>query len=88
MERERRRYRQTDSGRKAWESRHSGLPPAYRRILTLVRDSACCDQVFAAMHDCSAREVQGWLDELETLCFIESLPFASSGASSRLPQAA
>jgi hypothetical protein len=40
------------------------------------------------MHDCSARQVQGWLDELETLCFIELLPFASSGASSRLPQAA
>jgi hypothetical protein len=88
MERERRRYRQTDSGRKAWESRHSGLPPAYRRILGLIQGTACCDEVFAGMHDCSSREVQGWLDELETLCFIEALPFASPGAASEFPQAA
>ena len=88
MERERRRYRQTESGRKAWNSRHSGLPPAYRRILTLIRDTACCDEVFAGMQDCSARQVQGWLDELETLCFIEASPLAPSGSASEMPQAA
>jgi hypothetical protein len=85
---EKRKYRQTDNGRKAWESRTSGLPPAYRRILDLVQGVAYSDEILAAMQDCCPRQVQCWLDELETLCFIEVLPFAGAGASSDLPQAA
>ncbi len=88
MEREPRRYRQTESGRRAWESRHSGLPPAYRRLLGLLRGTAGRDELFAGMRDCSQRQVQGWLDELETLCFIEPAPAAAPGASAPMSQAA
>jgi hypothetical protein len=40
------------------------------------------------MRDCSQRQVQGWLDELETLCFIEPAPAAAPGASAPMSQAA
>ncbi len=85
---EKRKYRQTDTGRKAWESLDSGLPPAYRRILDLVQGVAYSDEILAAMQDCCPRQVQAWLDELETLCFVEALPFAAARTSSDLPQAA
>jgi hypothetical protein len=85
---ERRTYRQTDTGRKAWESRSSGLPPAYRRILGLLQSAACCDDILAGMPECRKKQVQDWLDELETLCFIEVLPFAGTRESAHLSQAA
>ena len=83
-----RKYRRTEAGRKAWRSRHSGLPPAYRRILGLVHSGTYSEAVFAGMRDYPGRQVQDWLDELETLCFIESLPCASARDSSRLSRAA
>lgn len=85
---ERRTYRQTDTGRKAWESRNSGLPPAYRRILGLLEaEAACSDDILAGMPDCCRKQVQDWLDELETLCFIEALPFAGGRDSAHLQAA-
>jgi hypothetical protein len=85
---EQRKYRQTDTGRKAWESGNSGLPPAYRRILGVVNGVAYSDEILGAMHDCCPKQVQAWLDELETLCFIEALPFAGGRSASDLPRAA
>ena len=85
---ERRIYRQTDTGSKAWESPNSGLPPAYRRILDLLQDAACCDDILTRMPECRRKQVQDWLDELETLCFIEALPFAGARESAHFPQAA
>ncbi len=81
-------YRRTEAGRKAWESRNSGLPPAYRRILGLIHGTAHCDEVLSAMRDCAGKQVHDWLDELETLCFIESLAFASGAQPAGLSQAA
>jgi hypothetical protein len=85
---EHRKYRQTDAGRKAWESRNSGLPPAYRRILDLLQSAAESEQILAAMQDCGVKQVQDWLDELETLGFIEALPHSGGREPSNLPQAA
>jgi hypothetical protein len=85
---EQRKYRQTDTGRKAWESADSGLPPAYRRILAVVNGVAYSDEILAALQDCCPRQVQAWVDELETLCFIEALPFAGGSGASDLSRAA
>ena len=85
---QKRTYRQTDTGRKAWESGNSGLPPAYRRILGLVQATACSDDILAGMSDCCQKQVQDWIDELETLCFIEALPFAGGRDAAHLSQAA
>jgi hypothetical protein len=83
-----RTYQRTEAGRKAWESRHSGLPAAYRRILGVVQSVACSDEIFAALPEYGVKELKYWLDELETLCFLEALPFASAHRSSDLPRAA
>lgn len=82
---EKRLYRRTETGRKAWASLQSGLPAAYRRILGLIHNATYCDEVLSGMPDCAARQVRAWLDELETLCFIEALPFAS-GSSNPPPE--
>jgi hypothetical protein len=54
----------------------------------MVQGVAYSDEVLRGMHDCAARQVQDWLDELETLCFLESLPFAANADHAGLPQAA
>lgn len=81
MAEEQRKYRQTEAGRKAWESRNSGLPGAYRRILGLVQSVTCADEIFAGMQEYAGKQVQDWLDELETLCFIESPPASARNPS-------
>ena len=73
-------YRRTETGRRAWESLSSGLPAAYRRILDVVQTAACPEEIFAALPEYGRREVQRWLDELETLCFLEH-PSAAAEAS-------
>lgn len=83
-----RSYQRTEAGRKAWESRGSGLPAAYRRILGVVQSVACAEQIFAALPEYRVRELQGWLDELETLCFLEALPFDAARSAPGLPRAA
>jgi hypothetical protein len=89
MAADRRSYRRTEAGRRAWQSRRSGLPPAYRTILGLLGRAACCEDVVAAMPGYPRRQVLDWLDELDTLCFVESQPLAaSSEPSSPLSRAA
>jgi hypothetical protein len=80
MSGQKRKYRRTEAGRKAWENPHSGLPQAYRRILGLMLGVAYSDEVVGAMQEFPARQVLDWLDELDTLCFVESLPFAAGAA--------
>jgi len=72
-------YRRTDSGCKAWESESSGLPPAYRRILGLIDHSTHADQVISGMSQVPSEEVWGWLDELESLGFVEASFVALAG---------
>jgi hypothetical protein len=88
MSGEKRKYRRTEAGRKAWENPHSGLPHAYRRILGLMHSVAYADEVLGAMQEFSARQVLDWLDELDTLCVVESLPFAPSADAAEMAQAA
>lgn len=75
-------YRRTDAGRKAWECPASGLPEPYRQILGLLKTTMRSTEVLSGMHGFPAKKVLDWLDELETLCFIEPVSRKS------LPQAA
>ncbi|MGH8668913.1 MAG: hypothetical protein ACREUH_06725 [Burkholderiales bacterium] len=88
MSGEKRKYRRTEAGRKAWESQQSGLPAAYRRILGLMHAAAYSDEVLGAMQEFSARQVLDWLDELDTLGFVEALPFAAGAGAAQMQQAA
>ena len=64
-------YTRTTSGQRAWSSASSGLPAHYRRILSLIAKPTPADRVCTGMLEHPARQVQAWLDELETLCFVE-----------------
>ena len=66
-----RMYSRTAQGQRAWESATSGLPAHYRRIIGLIGAQSPADKVFAGMQAYALRQVQDWLDELETLGFIE-----------------
>ena len=65
-------YTRTTQGQRAWESASSGLPAHYRRIMDLIGEAELSvDRIFAGMKKYAPRQVQDWLDELETLGFIE-----------------
>ncbi|OGA59951.1 MAG: hypothetical protein A3G81_25940 [Betaproteobacteria bacterium RIFCSPLOWO2_12_FULL_65_14] len=64
-------YARTPAGQRACESADSGLPTHYRRLISLIQNRTLAEEICHAMQGYSAREVQSWLDELETLCFIE-----------------
>jgi hypothetical protein len=59
------------AGQRAWESPNSGLPAHYRRIISLIAAKTSCEDIFKEMACHPTRQVQNWLDELQTLCFIE-----------------
>jgi hypothetical protein len=67
----------TKAGSKARTSRRSGLPDHYRQILGLIRSAISADVVHLALQPHSAQQVDGWLDELDTLGFISLMPNAS-----------
>lgn len=62
----------SNSGQRAWECKNSGLPLRYRRILDLIASPTPVATLVSALSDYSAKQVQDWLDELETLCFIDT----------------
>ena len=64
-------YFRTAAGQRAWESACSGLPPHYRRILALLGEGASAEELAEALPDLAPRQVRSWLDELETLCFVQ-----------------
>ena len=65
------RYVRTAAGQKAWKSPASGLPAHYRQIIGLIAAKTSCEEIFKKMDGHSTRQVQSWLDELQTLGFIE-----------------
>jgi hypothetical protein len=73
----RRTYVLTKAGSKARTSRRSGLPAHYRQILGLIRSAINADEIHPAMRPHSPQQVDGWLDELDTLGFISLMPNAS-----------
>jgi hypothetical protein len=62
----------SDSGQRAWECMNSGLPSHYRRILDLIASPTLVAALVSGLGDYSAKQIQDWLDELETLCFIDT----------------
>jgi len=62
----------SNSGQRAWECKNSGLPPQYRRILDLIASPTPVATLVSRLSDDSAKQVLDWLDELETLCFIDT----------------
>ncbi|TAK80518.1 MAG: hypothetical protein EPO20_27355 [Betaproteobacteria bacterium] len=88
MEESRRIFRRTNSGRKALESECSGLPAAYRKILEMLERERTAAELVSAMRGAfSDRQVLAWLDELDTLCFIEIVAASRVYARSGLPLA-
>jgi hypothetical protein len=77
-------YRRTESGRKAWVSENSGIPPGYRKILALIDHPTPSYEVINRLPEDSEQQVWAWLDELESLCFVES-SFLASGADGYEP---
>ena len=78
----RRTYVLTKAGSKARTSRRSGLPAHYRQILGLIRTAIDADEIHLAMQPHSQQQVDGWLDELDTLGFIGLMPEESSSDQS------
>lgn len=73
----RRTYVLTKAGSKARTSRRSGLPAHYWQILGLFQSAIDADEIHLAMQPHSREEVDGWLDELDTLGFISRMPSES-----------
>ena len=73
----RRTYVLTKAGSKARTSRKSGLPAHYRQILGLIRSAIDVAEIHLAMQAHSPQQVDGWLDELDTLGFVSLMPNAS-----------
>ena len=62
----------TETGHRAWESPKSGLPAGYRRILDLVAEPTEVTKIVVRLSDFPAKQVEDWIDELETLCFVDA----------------
>ena len=77
-------YRRTESGRTAWVSENSGIPPAYRKILGMIDHPTPSHEVIRCMSEDSEEQVWAWLDQLESLCFVES-SFLALGADGYEP---
>lgn len=68
-------YRRTAEGAKAYENQESGLPDYHRSLLGLI-DGDTHSQLIRTMlrRRYSEYKIFDWLDELETLGFLESAP--------------
>ena len=62
----------SETGQQAWTCADSGLPVAYRRILDLVAAPTTVSNVALQLTEYRIKQVQDWIDELETLCFIHT----------------
>lgn len=65
-------YWRTHAGLRAWICADSGLPPHYRRILGAMHCPVTLHVLRTAVGPCSARQLAAWLDELDTLGFIQT----------------
>jgi hypothetical protein len=64
-------YRLTDAGASALHSARS-VPDWYRAILELVRDDATLSKIVSVLTHHPSSEVLNWIEQLETLGFVES----------------
>ena len=65
-------YRLTEAGTSALHSARS-VPDRYRDILRLVRGDPTSSEILARLTGHPSREVLQWIEQLETLGFVESL---------------
>ena len=65
-------YWRTHAGLRAWSAHDSGLPAHDRRILGAMHGPAPVEVLRQAMSGCAERELCAWLDELDTLGFIQT----------------
>jgi hypothetical protein len=79
----RRTYVLTKAGSKARASRRSGLPKHYRQILELIRSVIHEDEIHSALPSLPPRQVDDWLDELDTLGFIALVAGSEQGMVER-----
>jgi|SoiMethySBSTD1v2_1073268.scaffolds.fasta_scaffold1988264_1 hypothetical protein len=79
----RRTYVLTKAGSKARASRRSGLPTHYRQILELIRSAINEDEIHSALQSHPSRQVDNWLDELDTLGFIALVTGSDQGLAER-----
>ena len=77
-------YRLTAAGASALQSARS-VPDWYRQILQKVEGDATSSEIVARMANHPTRQVLQWIEQLETLGFVESLflPQPSNAAASR-----
>lgn len=77
-------YRRTELGRRALESERSGLPAGFRRILGLLESEIATAELLHDVHELPVAQVLDWLDQLETLGFIEATPRSDDSHSWRI----
>jgi hypothetical protein len=65
-------YRRTGGGLAAWKDDKSGLSLPFRRILSLIDGDTHYSVIRAGMALCRDEQLSVWLEQLETLCFLES----------------
>lgn len=65
-------YRRTTAGSRAWESSASGLSLPFRRILSLIESDTHFSVVQTGMGSLRAEQLAYWLEQLQTLGFVES----------------
>ena len=70
-------YWLTDIGQRALASRASGLPQHYRRILAAIHGPSEVTVIRSAV-GCDARTLDAWLDELDTLGFVQTARAAAA----------
>lgn len=70
-------YWLTDAGRRARASGGAGVPDHYRRILAAIDGPREVAAIRAAV-GCDARSLAAWLDELDTLGFVQTARAAAA----------
>lgn len=72
-------YRRTKEGSRAYTSQESGLPDYHRSILGLIEGDTHSDLIRKTLRRrYSEYKIFDWLDELQTLGFLESAPVADT----------
>jgi len=70
-------YWLTDAGQRARSCGDSGLPQHYRRVLAAIHGPSEVTAIRAAV-GCDGPILAAWLDELDTLGFVQTSPAAAA----------
>lgn len=84
MTREEPIYWRTPAGLRAWTCAGSGLPQHYRSILGAIDGPSTVAAIHKAMSACPEKQLVAWLEELDTLGFVQT----GRGALAYYPKAA